>query len=54
MIDKLDATCEQYGMARNGKKTKTMIVHSKNRLVETTNTLVDMCLTKLLVKNNQS
>ena len=26
----------------------------KNKLVETTNTLVDMCLTKLLVKNNQS
>ena len=25
-------------------------VHSKKRLVETTNTLVDMCLTKLLVK----
>ena len=28
-------------------------VHSKNRLVETTEKLVDMCLTKLLVKNNQ-
>ena len=26
MIDKLDATCEQYGMAMNAKKTKTMIV----------------------------
>ena len=26
MIDKLDATWEQYGMARNGKKKKTMIV----------------------------
>ena len=26
MIDKLDATCEQYGMAINAKKTKTMIV----------------------------
>ena len=25
-------------------------VHSKKRLVETTNKLVDMCLTKLLVK----
>ena len=25
-------------------------LHSKNRLVETTNTLVDMCLTKHLVK----
>ena len=24
--------------------------HSKNRLVETTNTLVDMCLTKIFVK----
>ena len=26
MIDKLDATCEQYGMAVNPKKTKTVIV----------------------------
>ena len=26
MIDELDATCEQYGMAMNAKKTKTMIV----------------------------
>ena len=26
MIDKLDATCEQYGMAMNAKKTKTMIL----------------------------
>ena len=26
MIDKPDATCEQYGMAMNAKKTKTMIV----------------------------
>ena len=26
MIDKLDATCQQYGMAMNAKKTKTMIV----------------------------
>ena len=26
MIDNLDATCEQYGMAMNAKKTKTMIV----------------------------
>ena len=26
MIDKLDATCKQYGMAMNAKKTKTMIV----------------------------
>ena len=26
MIDKLDATCEHYGMAMNAKKTKTMIV----------------------------
>ena len=26
MIDKLDATCEQYGMAMNAKQTKTMIV----------------------------
>ena len=26
MIDKLDATCEQYGMAMDAKKTKTMIV----------------------------
>ena len=26
MIDKLDATCEQYGMAMNAKMTKTMIV----------------------------
>ena len=26
MIDKLDATCEQYGMAMNAKKTKTTIV----------------------------
>ena len=26
MIDKLDATCEQYGMAMNAKKTKTLIV----------------------------
>ena len=26
MIDKLDETCEQYGMAMNAKKTKTMIV----------------------------
>ena len=25
MIDKLDATCEQYGMAMNVKKTTTMI-----------------------------
>ena len=25
-IDKLDATCEQYGMAMNAKKTKTMIL----------------------------
>ena len=25
MIDKLDATCEQYGMAMNAKKTKTTI-----------------------------
>ena len=24
MIDKLDATCEQYGMAANAKKPKTM------------------------------
>ena len=28
MIDKLDATCEQYGMAMNAKKTKTMIVET--------------------------
>ena len=26
MNDKQDATCEQYGMAMNAKKTKTMIV----------------------------
>ena len=26
MIDKLDATCDQYGMAMDAKKTKTMIV----------------------------
>ena len=26
MIDKLDATCEQYGMEMNGKKTITVIV----------------------------
>ena len=26
MIDKLNATCEQYGMAMNAKKTNTMIV----------------------------
>ena len=26
MIDKIDATCEQYDMAMNAKKTKTMIV----------------------------
>ena len=26
MIDKLDVTCEQYGMEMNAKKTKTMIV----------------------------
>ena len=26
MIDELDATCEQYGMTMNAKKTKTMIV----------------------------
>ena len=26
MIEKLDVTCEQYGMAMNAKKTKTMIV----------------------------
>ena len=26
MIDKLGATCEQYGMAMNAKKTKSMIV----------------------------
>ena len=26
MIDKLDATCEQYSMAMNAKKTNTMIV----------------------------
>ena len=26
MIDQLDATCEQYGMAMSAKKTKTMIV----------------------------
>ena len=26
MIDKLDATCEQYSMAMNTKKTKTMII----------------------------
>ena len=26
MINKLDATCEQYGMAMNAKKSKTMIV----------------------------
>ena len=26
MIDMLDATCEQCGMAMNAKKTKTMIV----------------------------
>ena len=26
MIDKLGVTCEQYGMAMNAKKTKTMIV----------------------------
>ena len=25
MFDKLDATCQQYGMAMNAKKTKTMI-----------------------------
>ena len=25
MIDKLDATCEQYGMATNAKKTKTIV-----------------------------
>ncbi len=25
-IDELDATCEQYGMTMNAKKTKTMIV----------------------------
>ena len=34
MIDKLDATCEQYGMAMNAKKTKTMIVgkHLRNNV----------------------
>ena len=26
MIDKLDATCEQYGMEMNASKTNTMIV----------------------------
>ena len=26
IIDKLDATCEQYGMTMNAKKTKTLIV----------------------------
>ena len=26
MVDKLDATCEQYGMAMNAKKIKTMII----------------------------
>ena len=26
MIDKLGATCEQYGMAMNAKKNKTIIV----------------------------
>ena len=26
MIDKLDATCEQYGMAMNARKTITLIV----------------------------
>ena len=26
MIDKIDATCEQCGMAMNAKKSKTMIV----------------------------
>ena len=26
MIDKLDATCEQYSMAMNAKLTKAMIV----------------------------
>ena len=29
-------------------------IHSKNRLVGSTKKLIDMCLTKLLVKNNQS
>ena len=69
LIDKLhmigvrgDALCwvESYLSARTqviriGEATSQPIhLHSKNRLVETTNTLVDMCLTKLLVKNNQS
>ena len=29
---------------------RDLIIHCKNRLVETTKKLVDMCLTKLLVK----
>ena len=36
-------------IAQNGDhyiRAATYIVHSKNRLVETTNKLVDMCLTK--------
>ena len=33
MIDKPDATCEQYGMAMNAKKTKTMIVEKTRRFL---------------------
>ena len=29
MIDKLDATCVQYSMAMNARKTQTMIVENK-------------------------
>ena len=31
MIGKLDATCEQYGMEMNAKKTTTMIVEKHMR-----------------------
>ena len=37
-------------MERNNLITRIYTIHSKNRLVETTKKLVDMCLTKLVVK----
>ena len=48
--DLLCTECDESCYAMTTLRT----LHSKHRLVETTNTLVDMCLTKLLVKNNQS
>ena len=49
----LEYACPVWHINLNRHITES-IEHSKNRLVDTTKKLVDMCLTKLLVKNNQS